>query len=367
MADVTDQNRRNSNNLIVGKYDRPPLSESPTNLVWALASANGSEAFSNFEGSSCRSRRPRRRLSDGGILIIMKHRSSAQSLLQLLGTTNKAGSFLMHKLPVVLFLAVSAFVYSAISPANEEFPFRARYQSVPIMTTAELGKRFGEVLVIDVRSKYEFETLHIKDAVHAPLTTTFDNKIAQLRAKHKKPFVFYCNGKTCLKSYDAVLSAAKANHSDLYAYDAGIFDWAKAQPTKTVLLGRSPIPPGTLIDEGAFTARLIAPNDFALRVGHQSIVLDVRDRIQRDVLLFPFREQRAPLDDLKKIDAVINDAKAQKKTLLVYDQAGKQVQWLQYYLENRGVKDYYFMKGGAQAYSDAGVAIEKLVTALPGN
>ncbi|MEK7816390.1 MAG: hypothetical protein AAB294_06180, partial [Pseudomonadota bacterium] len=50
---------------------------------------------------------------------------------------------------------------------------------------------------------------------------------------------------------------------------------------------------------------------------------------------------------------IIERAKKEKKTLLVYDQVGKQVQWFQYYLESRGLKDYYFMKGGAQAYSDA--------------
>ena len=55
---------------------------------------------------------------------------------------------------------------------------------------------------------------------------------------------------------------------------------------------------------------------------------------------------------LKKIDAIIEDVLAQKKTLLVYDQTGKQVQWFQYYLESKGVKDYYFMKGGAQAHFD---------------
>ena len=33
--------------------------------------------------------------------------------------------------------------------------------------------------------------------------------------------------------------------------------------------------------------------------------------------------------------------------MYVYDEAGKQVRWLMYRLEQAGVKDYYFMKGGA--------------------
>ena len=258
----------------------------------------------------------------------------------------------MKKLFWALLLVLSGIVHPLANAANEEYPYRVRYPDVSILTTEELGKRFNEVLVIDVRSKYEFDTLHVKDAVNVPLTTGFGEKMVQLREKHNKPFVFYCNGKTCHKSYDAVLLAAKARLDNLYAYAAGIFDWAKAQPEKTALLGRSPVIPANLIDEKSFKARLIEPKDFAARVGDKSMVLDVRDRVQRDTALFPFKEQRAQLDELKKIDAVIEDTKAQKKTLLVYDQTGKQVQWFQYYLENKGVKDYYFMKGGAQAHFD---------------
>jgi len=258
----------------------------------------------------------------------------------------------MKKMLWVLLLVVSGMAHSLANAANEEYPYRMRYPDVSIMTTAELANQFNNVLVIDVRSKYEFDTLHIKDAVNVPLTTGFGEKLVQLRAKNNKPFVFYCNGKTCHKSYDAVLLAEKARLDRISAYDAGIFDWANAQPEKTVLLNRSPIIPANLIDEKSFKARLIEPKDFAARVNDKSTVLDVRDRVQRDTALFPFKEQRAQLDELKKIDAVIEDAKTQKKTLLVYDQTGKQVQWFQYYLESKGVKDYYFMKGGAQAHFD---------------
>jgi rhodanese-related sulfurtransferase len=236
---------------------------------------------------------------------------------------------------------------------KDEFPYRVRYPDVSVMTTEELARKLKDVVVVDVRSKYEYDTLHIKDAIHVELKTGFGEKIFALREKHKKPFVFYCNGKTCHKSYDAVLAAVKARVDNLYAYDAGIFDWAKAQPDQTVLLGRSPVRPTDLISEAQFKARLIEPKDFASRVGDKSVVLDLRDRAQRDSALFPFQEQRAQLNEFKKIDAVIEEARAKKKTLLVYDQAGKQVQWVQYYIESKGLKDYYFMKGGAQAHFEA--------------
>lgn len=260
----------------------------------------------------------------------------------------------MTKFKRYTLVGLLTLVLSSLAQASsEEYPYRVRYPDVSILTTDALAKRFETVLVIDVRSKYEYDTLHIKGAVNVPLETNFGTEVVKLRDKHKKPFVFYCNGKTCQKSYDAVLLAAKARLDDLYAYDAGVFDWAKAQPEKTALLGKSPIRPGDLIDSKSFKERLLEPKDFVARVGQNSVVLDVRDRAQRDTALFPFKENRAQLDDMKKIDAVIEEAKAQKKSLLVYDQTGKQVQWFQYYLVEKGVKDYYFMKGGAQGHFDA--------------
>ena len=252
-----------------------------------------------------------------------------------------------------LLLALSSLLLQAVYAAGEEFPLRSRYPDVEVLSTEALNQRFNEVLVIDVRSKYEFDTLHIKDAVNVPLSTGFGEAMVKLRAQHNKPFVFYCNGKTCHKSYDAALLAARARLNNLLAYDAGILEWSMQQPEKTALLGRSPVKTQDLIDEKTFKAHLLEPREFLTRVDAKSIVLDVRDRAQRDNPLFPMKEQRAQLDEIKKIDAVIDEARAQNKTLLIYDQTGKQVQWFQYYLESKGLKNYFFMKGGAQEYFDA--------------
>jgi predicted sulfurtransferase len=117
-----------------------------------------------------------------------------------------------------------------------------------------------------------------------------------------------------------------------------------------VLLGRSPISPADLITPAKFNAHLLEARDFEAMVGNDSIVLDVRDRAQRDTPLFPFKERRAQLDETAILDAAIADAKAQKKTLLVYDAVGKQVEWFQYRIEAKGLKDYYFLKGGSHGY-----------------
>jgi len=165
--------------------------------------------------------------------------------------------------------------------------------------------------------------------------------------------VFYCNGGTCKKSYEAAELAMKAGVSNVFAYDAGLETWTSKYPEFSVLLGKSPVNAAEFISKDTFKQRLISPQDFEARLEKGAVVLDIRDLRQRDVALFPMREMRAPLDDSKKIADAVEEARKSKKTLLVYDKVGKQTRWFQYYLEKQGVKDYYFMDGGSEGYYEA--------------
>ncbi|MDB4450969.1 hypothetical protein N9121_01305 [Pseudomonadales bacterium] len=63
-----------------------------------------------------------------------------------------------------------------------------------------------------------------------------------------------------------------------------------------------------------------------------------------------FKDEHILLDDTEKLEAFILKAKAAGKPLLVYDMAGKQVRWFQYFLELNQVDDYYFRKGGYRGF-----------------
>ena len=247
----------------------------------------------------------------------------------------------------------AAFNVSYAADASEEFPGRALYPSVSVIELEDLHRQFDQVVVVDVRSKYEFDTLRIKGAVNIPLSSpAFMEQIAELRKKDSRAIVVYCNGKTCMKSYKAVLKCSVNNIDKVYAYDAGIMDWARAYPQNAVLLGRSPVDTNKLISKDEFRKHLLSPDKYGEQVASSSaIVLDVRDRFQREGLsLFVGRERRAYLDDAKSLDRYIDKAKRENKTLLVHDAAGKQVVWLQYYLKDKGLHDFYFMEGGTSAY-----------------
>jgi rhodanese-related sulfurtransferase len=251
------------------------------------------------------------------------------------------------------FLALVMALSVTAVKAADEFPGRKLYPDVSVMSTDDLKRKFKSVVVVDARTRYEFDTIHVKGAENILVSkNSFANEVKALRERTTKPIVFYCNGHTCMKSYKAARRAMSAGVKNVYAYDAGIFDWTRNNPDLAVLVGRSPVRVSDLISKKDFKKRLLAPAEFQKRVSRSNVmVLDVRSRLQRaGAGLFPFEEKFASLDDKQKLDRYLNQAKREGKTVLAYDAVGKQVRWFEYYLRSKGIKNYYFMKHGADGY-----------------
>lgn len=254
-------------------------------------------------------------------------------------------------------LLVIGLVTAGINPpafANDDYPGRERFTKVPVIETAELAAKMAadKVVVIDVRSEFEYQTLRIKGSLNLPLgSKRFGQLVKALSEKSGRSLVFYCNGHSCFKSYKAATRAGVAGVTDLYAYDSGVFDWTRAHPERAELLGKSPVDPDKLISKSEFKARCLEPKEFAESISRDARVLDVRDPIQSQGLsLFPGRQRNVPLAKQEKVMKFIARAMAKEKSLLIYDNVGKQVRWMQYMLEDLGVEDYHFMCGGAKAY-----------------
>ena len=259
------------------------------------------------------------------------------------------------KKTIALIWLLSSMLMAAIAGANtSEFPHRGKFKNVPVMEMSALQAKFDSVAIVDVRSAYEFETLHIKGAVNIPLSSKdFGTRLKALSAKSGKQLVMYCNGGTCKKSYKAVEKAMAAGVTNVVAFDAGIYAWASTHPQHSVLLGQHPMQAGAFIDNKRFKSHMLTAKDFEANFGPRAQILDIRDRAQRDTQLFPFQEKRAQLDEMDRIKEIVAQAKRSNKTLLVYDKVGKQVRWFQYFLEREGVRNYYFMKGGSEGYYEA--------------
>ena len=252
----------------------------------------------------------------------------------------------------LMLILMNSFVYAA-----EGFPGRdnEKYIGVPYIEIKDLRARLNTTVVVDTRSKFEFDTLRIKGAINIPVAfDDFEQKIVNLRKRTSNTIVFYCNGRSCMKSYKATQRAMAVNVSNVFAYDAGIFDWAKAYPNKAVLLGKSPINVRDIISKKRFKARMLDADTFSDKATidrSRTAVIDVRDKYQRaGVGFFPGMEAWASLNDMDKLYKRIRKAQRKNKTIYIYDEVGKQVRWLQYALEKMGVKKYYFMQKGASGY-----------------
>jgi rhodanese-related sulfurtransferase len=237
----------------------------------------------------------------------------------------------------------------------QEFPGRSEYPDVRVIDMEELNNRLTEVVLVDTRSHYEFETLRMNGAVNLPVADkNFEQEVKKLAASSAKDIVFYCNGRSCYKSYIAVKKARAVDVNNTLAFDAGVFEWTMRHPAQSSLLGKSPVDTKLLISKDKLASHTLDPETFNDKVFQQdkaSMVIDIRDKYQRaGVGFYPGKERWASLDNKAALDRYIEKAKKENKTLFIYDEVGQQVPWLQYALENAGVSNYYFMAHGAKGY-----------------
>jgi len=251
----------------------------------------------------------------------------------------------------LILLLVAMFTLSASLAQDAGYPGRKTYPTVNTFDTQKLNQLFDEVIIVDVRTAYEFDTLHINNAINVQLEDKdFSKRIKELESQGK-PVVFYCNGHSCYKSYQACVKSQDANINNVFAYDSGVFDWARAHPDKATLLGQSPVDPARLISGDGLKKYLLKPKEFNAQINAQSVILDIREPKQRGLIeLYPYRQENISLDEKRRLDRFLNGIKDSGKTLLVYDEAGKQVRWFQYYLQEKGITNYFFMEGGVKAF-----------------
>lgn len=253
------------------------------------------------------------------------------------------------------FVAVLVvLLVAAVNLCAEEFPYRKDYPDVQFIELAALktGYDDGSILMVDVRSDIEFETIRPKKAEHVNLGNKnfADNLKTLASANPGKKLAVYCNGVTCLKSYHAAQQAKEAGVKDVFAFDAGIPAWAKAYPTDTLLIGKELTnPEKQLISKGEFEKYCVDFENFKQKAADPNVVvIDARDRdpLQRTEML-PGFDKALPIPLDKLIRNVISKGNMKDKKLMIFDQVGKQVDWLQYYLVEYGYTDYLFLAGGA--------------------
>jgi len=261
----------------------------------------------------------------------------------------------------MLFVLLTLTFIAGQSLATD-FPLRAKYPQVKPISTAELLTGYDDAMIVDVRSKIEFDVIHISKAAHIPVAEgSFLGALEKLRPKQgTQPLVFYCNGITCAKSYKAADQATEAGFRNVLCYDAGIPAWSKEHPGLTTLMGKVPADKEKLLSKEKLKQHLIGYADFAKRAGQKdAMVIDVREPFQRAKDPQLPQNRQLKLGGVREISLdrlvpMLAQKKFQDKELLITDAVGKQVQWLQYYLEEYGYSRYTFLDKGVLSAADAG-------------
>ncbi len=234
----------------------------------------------------------------------------------------------------------------------QQFPLRTKFPTTKPISTKELAAEFGKgIVIVDVRSDVEFDVIHIKNAVHVIWGQMNFGKDLEKAVKSNKEtkIAFYCNGVNCAKSYHASEEAVKLGYRNTYVYDAGVLEWAQTYPDKAFLLGKTPVNKSQLISTGAFESRLLAKDEFLKKAADaSSLVIDIRDPAQRKQNPNVGRQiMLTPMDKMvNTLSEPLFKESSKDKTLYFFDAVGKQVEWLQYYLNKNGYKNYFFLKGG---------------------
>lgn len=258
------------------------------------------------------------------------------------------------KLPITLALLLALPL--AAQDKKDPFPLRPKFPQLQWIETPQLADT-ANAIVVDVRNRIEFDVVHVDGARHLDLGAMKKADLEALRsANGEQPIVFYCNGVTCKKSYDAAEKARIWGFTNCKVYDEGIFAWAEQQPTRTrffaELLTKENVKQ-KLIPKQELLAISLSPAEFIAKAkSGEYRIYDVRDTKDRQD--FPVKlpkVARLPMDEFVKM---LDKGAIPKDKVLILDNVGKQVDWLQYYLRRAGHQDHQFLRGGVAQWQKDG-------------
>ncbi|MCJ2164830.1 MULTISPECIES: rhodanese-like domain-containing protein [unclassified Pseudodesulfovibrio] len=261
----------------------------------------------------------------------------------------------------IALITAASLLLAATGRAQEDYPLRPYYPEVPYMTTDRLMNEYDSTIVVDIRSRFEYEVARINKAILLPLTgKDFAQRLEEIRPKQsEQSLIFYCNGHSCAKSYQAAQLSLSMGFENVFVYDGGIFDWIMAAPDKATLMGSTPARADRVISKEALNRRMMTYEQFENEARKpNTIVIDIRDPFQRDLTPRIDGIRNIPLDPLLEL---VTSRIWTEKRLLFFDAVGKQVRWLQYFLESFDYFDYAFLDGGIRSIADSASKLKPVI------
>jgi rhodanese-related sulfurtransferase len=266
---------------------------------------------------------------------------------------------IISSIVILLAVLISSNVFARCEK-DMDLPLRDVYLTVDCINASELALRIEQnnAIIVDARTNAEFEILKIKGAVNIDIDKRQDFivKLKNLAEADNRDIIFYCNGQLCNLSYRAGTLAKEVGVSNSYVYDGGIFKFSKVQPNKTLLFDKKISDSNKPLTNEQLKAHMIPLTEFEERIsnnvenGEDFRILDIRDKSSHhgtSAFVGVRNEKYIPLERTKKLRKFLNKVADKNIPLYVYDWGGTKLKWVQYFIEQQGIEEYYFLDKGA--------------------
>jgi len=101
------------------------------------------------------------------------------------------------QIKVYLLALICAFI-ALPAMAENDFPLRAKFPEVTPISSDDLAVRMsgGKLLIVDVRSEFEFNTVSLNGAINIPISNANykEAMAAKMPREPETALIYYCNG-----------------------------------------------------------------------------------------------------------------------------------------------------------------------------
>jgi len=119
---------------------------------------------------------------------------------------------------------ISLFVFKGYTQASfSEFLEQHNGHNIPYMSVQELSMPKTQAIVLDAREKNEFETSHLKNALHVGYHLFELDSVIKITSDRSSKIVVYCS--VGIRSAKIASKLKKSGFTDVYNLYGGIFEW----------------------------------------------------------------------------------------------------------------------------------------------
>ncbi|WP_299434772.1 rhodanese-like domain-containing protein [uncultured Aquimarina sp.] len=128
----------------------------------------------------------------------------------------------MKKITLVLSFILLPF-WSISQDSLDELLGQYNNESIPYISVGELSVIQGEVILLDAREINEYQTSHLKGAIHVGYDHFDINTISSQNIDKKSKIIVYCS--LGIRSEDVSEKLKEAGYDNIYNLYGGIFEW----------------------------------------------------------------------------------------------------------------------------------------------